>query len=987
MEIKHAHIYGFGKWTDVTIDLSTAPFICLYGNNESGKSTIQQFLMFMLFGFPPKKRAFYRPKKSGKTGGRLTLYDEDAGEFTIERIDGVRNGAALCYSPDGQSFDEKWLQERLFGMTHAAYQRVFTFSAMDLTALQDMKEEDVGEILLGIGLTASANLHAIERALDSKIDALFKPSGRKPEINRQLQVLDDLDRSLKTYANSEETYREKQAAVNQLTEEIEKLQYSVQQDKRRLTRIERQKQALPIVQEYRETRNHLTQLPESIPFPENGSERLKDLNSELLPLKSELSVLQVNEKKYKEKLNSIRTGFYEKHIYLEADKLLKKEQLFLEINQSMKASHDSISKLESQLDIELEQLQIGIGQSDLAGLTLPFHLEKSWSQLKDNKKQLDNETEQLYESNKQMKANRNHLKEQESELTKNLLPGSKQTELENKLNAYKERQLMEKMKQDAVQQQNSWKKMKENQEKQARLWLSGSIAAAIIFVLVGALAGETMFYLIGAVIALPGILQWWLGNKSNVELESTVPNNEVPSVQVSDMEKEEAARVLSNQEQLRKELTNVQDKLRDLDITLLQWNEKKHGLERRRERMEEQIAMQQEDYPFLRQVDPDFWPELYTKLKTVLNIYRDLKLSEQQYTKLSKEIQHLDDQLNGFYQTTNWVSAKKSLETKFHEMEQVLEDYKDKCTLAAQYEKWIKDNREQQQQMTQKMRVYHSSIEELFSIAGAVDEEDFLKKSKLLEGKQQNEEKIRQQMRQLHAFMGQAERKSLLEGNVQHEDLEREYESTASNIASIEEVIHKKRQKQAEIHAELSGMESSESQSDLQHRFSMESEQLKKLAHEWSVYKTAKEMLAESKRNYRNKYLDEVMERTETYFGKITNHYYHAVYLPSSATPFQVEAKDGIRYTARELSKGTIDQLYVSLRLAIGEVMSEKHKLPFIIDDAFVHFDAVRTKQLMDILTEISDSRQIILFTCNRDISEAAQEINVMELNNSVRIN
>src|SRR5699024_2628119 len=99
MEIRSVTIYGFGKWIDYTVDFGESAFVCIYGENESGKSTLYQFILFVLFGLPPKWRKFYRPKTSSQMGGSLTVFDPDIGEVTIERLDHVENGAARCYTP------------------------------------------------------------------------------------------------------------------------------------------------------------------------------------------------------------------------------------------------------------------------------------------------------------------------------------------------------------------------------------------------------------------------------------------------------------------------------------------------------------------------------------------------------------------------------------------------------------------------------------------------------------------------------------------------------------------------------------------------------------------------------------------------------------------------------------------------------------------------------------------------------------------------
>src|SRR5690625_3555339 len=122
----------------------------------------------MLFGLPPKMRSFYRPKSSSKLGGRLTLIDDHGEAFTIERLDQVRNGAAVCYTPDGGEHDEAWLTDRLKGMTSATYQSIYSFSGVDLSGIKQMKEEDLGEVLLGIGLTGAKNLYAIEKRLEDR---------------------------------------------------------------------------------------------------------------------------------------------------------------------------------------------------------------------------------------------------------------------------------------------------------------------------------------------------------------------------------------------------------------------------------------------------------------------------------------------------------------------------------------------------------------------------------------------------------------------------------------------------------------------------------------------------------------------------------------------------------------------------------------------------------------------------------------------------
>ena len=69
--------------------------------------------------------------------------------------------------------------------------------------------------------------------------------------------------------------------------------------------------------------------------------------------------------------------------------------------------------------------------------------------------------------------------------------------------------------------------------------------------------------------------------------------------------------------------------------------------------------------------------------------------------------------------------------------------------------------------------------------------------------------------------------------------------------------------------------------------------------------------------------------------------------------------------TLRELlwrSDGTVDQLYLALRLAVAEVLTMD--APLILDDALVRFDDERLRAAMAILSREAQHKQVILFTC-----------------------
>lgn len=62
-------------------------------------------------------------------------------------------------------------------------------------------------------------------------------------------------------------------------------------------------------------------------------------------------------------------------------------------------------------------------------------------------------------------------------------------------------------------------------------------------------------------------------------------------------------------------------------------------------------------------------------------------------------------------------------------------------------------------------------------------------------------------------------------------------------------------------------------------------------------------------------------------------------------------------------SDGTVDQLYLALRLAVAQELTPE--APLVLDDCLVRFDDERMKKTMALLQELAQEKQIILFSCH----------------------
>lgn len=77
--------------------------------------------------------------------------------------------------------------------------------------------------------------------------------------------------------------------------------------------------------------------------------------------------------------------------------------------------------------------------------------------------------------------------------------------------------------------------------------------------------------------------------------------------------------------------------------------------------------------------------------------------------------------------------------------------------------------------------------------------------------------------------------------------------------------------------------------------------------------------------------------------------------------------------STESLSKGALDQVYLSLRLALVRLLSASGEtLPMLMDDPFANYDDQRLKAAMGVLKDIGSENQILVFTCREDVALAA---------------
>lgn len=140
---------------------------------------------------------------------------------------------------------------------------------------------------------------------------------------------------------------------------------------------------------------------------------------------------------------------------------------------------------------------------------------------------------------------------------------------------------------------------------------------------------------------------------------------------------------------------------------------------------------------------------------------------------------------------------------------------------------------------------------------------------------------------------------------------------------------------------------------------------------------------------FREKNQPEVFKKAGHYLKMITQgRYTHLEVSEDEASKdkflIKVDSDKGRMIVDQRFSKGTINQIYLALRLSlIDHLDMEGSKLPICFDELLVEWDHDRLGETVKLLKALSKDRQIILFTCHAwfvDLIKTEDKVKIFEL-------
>ncbi|UOQ86622.1 AAA family ATPase [Gracilibacillus salinarum] len=939
MRIEQIEIYGFGKWIDQRFSFNDTAFIEIAGDNEAGKSTLRQFILYVVFGMKAKELERYMPKQGSVIGGRLTIAGLSEQTVTIERIQGKQKNKAVIYGHDGLKMDEEWLVHALQGIDKEQFQSIYAFDAHDLQQVQQIDGDALHDILLAIGMTGSNRIYYAEKNIEKQTAELFKPYGKKPALNQLFQELSVLQQKWDEAKAKEAKYRQHLTEIE--TSEAKLYQWKQEQNlaDEQLGMIEKRLTHYPIISEYYFVTAELHRYDQQVIFPVDGLHRFNEWKASLLPLQSEAQVLQNNIEELKLRISN--TTLLPAVELEEIKQGIQLQQELAEIKQHIIEKEKLHVALEKDITNKLTSLQIQIDIPQLQEIELPFYLEEAWSDLGTQLDKLSVE-KQYVDSDLASTAKWKQERQQEkARLEQSALSAGQIEQWEQEVQQAEQQETHNK-------QQKKFQKWQQAYAKQHQtagiVLIAGILLAAILFF--ASLVNSSVMVLIlsvvqyGAVRIYGKTFRKWLQPEQSHSMNWT---------QDDIVERKEA---LNQQKEISELLQKVEKDIQHYQLEQLKLEERIRFIEERVQQVEQKVADHQEDYPFLKQVALPYWTRLYQQLilqKENLQTWNDQQKELQEWKEVQKSkqeaLQHLSEKAEDFSRTL----------ANQEEKEQQLREWKTR----------LEEISSQLEAVEKKQVPYQQEIAHLLAKAGVDTEEAFIEKGEYYAKVQHLIQQSQQTYDRLKVLFTDESITYFAEGSFEDEHvLQQQRAELIKKRDALSNSINEGQSRLSDQKANVALLEQNEDVSVWKHQIALKKEEADSIAKKWSVYQLAWKSLQQAKLSYSQKYMPKVFNQASIYFKQLTLQRYLQILIEDNQR-IMVEDKDGYLFSVDELSQATRDQLYIALRFALSQVMSETLAMPFLIDDGFVHFDKKRKKEMLALINQISQDHQVLYFTAN----------------------
>jgi len=1034
MRLESLYINGFGLFHDLKIEGLSSGLTLFLGDNESGKSTLLGFIRAILFGFPDRRsnENLYPPLAGGRHGGNISFSIDGNQSYVVERYPGARGGKVDVLKPDQTHGSKEFLNSLLGIGNRTLFNNIYAFSLSELQDFETLNTESVREALYSAGAGIDpGGLTNIKSGLEKKEGELFKQRSNKPKINIILSRLTNILKEKKTLLGSVDDYDRIKSQISQLEKDID----TYEKKKSNLTiQLKKNDQWINIRPEWINlslARRKLEDLDPVESFPSQGLARLEGLNTRLNDLKNEL--IQ-KEEELKRRESELRVLTPDPEILNQSSSIrqLQRDQGHFEaVVRELLSIKQDISANEQRLRESLHRLGVSWTEKMVMEFDLSIATREEVRNYRESLSRAGLEEQRRRDSLEVVLSGKreaegllqdlNEPSEKDAEQLRSMKKACQ------KLRSLESRDLL--LKEELRHKKERLNDLKEEKElleetmiPDAYLWPFWPIPAIIsagVLILIWfgsrndwrwAFSGMALFLLAGLAL---GLLRSKIRNIEEERGPGARRRSQLLILKIDDLEEkiadlktrldlireymDSASSVLSLSEVPSGEsLERMEQEISERITRLDRWKDAEKDLAQIEKRDEEartglqhaasesnRIRGDWQEWLKGRGLDPVLSPD---GVLETLTLIQSCKEQIEGLGQLRSRVESLEEIRETYLSLANKVltscnrkpAGDGEVQVAVHNLIQDLSYSEQADQKKELLTREIEASRESAERLNRRTRGLQKEIRDLLVSGGTDNEEEFRKRALVFEKRtalNKEIESCRDSISRLSHNLGEQAKvmEELSKSNL--EGLEKEKLRLEKDLKEIETELDRLKKEQARLEEQTRQLVNDERISALRTEEEGLKEELSLYADEWIVVKLAQSLIRMARTRYEKERQPEVISEAGRFFNQLTLGKYPSLVAPIGESRIEVVSQDNSRKEIGQLSRGTAEQLYLSLRFGfIREFSKRSNPLPIIMDEILVNFDLSRAKATVKGICELSREHQVLFFTCHPEIAALFRE-------------
>ena len=921
MRIICLHIDGFGRFANRTFGPFERPVTVFHGLNEAGKSTLLEFIRRVFFGFPDGRSSsnLYPPLAGGHLGGNVTIVSDVGTTVTVHRVPGARGGPVRLTAASGGPLPSGELQPLLGHDSGDVFHNVFTFTLDELHSDALLKDDSVNAQIFAAGMGATKLPGALGTLKGDKRN-LFLKRGSNHEIFRATEKLKKIESQLTQVENNAAEYARLTSQLKEDQEELSGLNRRRQKYQSQLDLQRQLESAWDGWNDLLEAERQLAELPVIDAFPVKGVSRMETLEKQIETAQNEYDSADEELEKAQAKADEM----------VEHEAILKHSSDIRELGEGRTSFRNSLRdlpkrkgdliRLQNKRAKTLNDLGTDWDETRLEAFDLSISVRQEISQYRDRLRKAD-ET-----------FNRSEFKRDQAE-----------EDLEHCVETEKKARQEFQSAANPGGRRNVGKVL-------AALGVSGGIALVVAGAILG---GDALPIGVVAGVLLVCVAAYLFAvGQSSTGKSAAYASLSRDLAKAIESTKLSKTRLGLSKEDVRKTGT----RLEGVRGEWRQWLAER-GL--REEFSPDNIEV------LCRLVDlaRTHHDEVVEMKRRVDTIQKDID----KYVAIAAPL------ASGFgvpFDRNDSNSAAAAAGGLIELHGKVEREVSARTAARAD----LKKTQHRLEHRASNLRRAKGERKDLLQSGGASDVENFRERAKIVGRRTESEERRAGALGRLQRLSGPGEPLATLKRQLGDTD----FQAIRGTQRLINDEIEKANTRTSELskkqgsnQTKLNGLVGEEESSKLRAERHRLLEEIRGHAREWAVRTVAENLLKEAQGKFERERQPDVVRHAESFFKGITDGRYQTIFSPLDKPEIWVTDSANVSKQPSQLSSGTLGQLFLSLRFGlIRELGRRSERLPVILDEALVNFDPERGLRAARAFVELSQTNQVLVFTCHPTIVE-----------------